>query len=104
MSIHQSELQTSVGSVLRSTLKVGDKVIEGFAVVYLQRIGDKTVTTSYDKKGDFIASHKAEWRYIRRATEGNLKVVADYEFYEKEYEKMKRAYRAQISQLTKRFE
>ena len=102
MSIHESELQTSVESVSRSTLKVGDKVIEGFYVAYVQKLFGKSATTSLDKKGMYTLSKRVNVSDLVEATEAHLQVIVEFDAFDKADQAYRRMKDAKYSEFRKR--
>ncbi len=96
------------GKVMRTMsdqqFEVGERVLEGFAVVYIQRVGNKTVTTSYDKEGKFTSSQRAEFRHIRKATEKNLELARQYDELEKAEHKRRAEYHGKLGELREALE
>ncbi len=86
------------------TLKVGDKVIEGFYVAYVKRLFGNSATTSLDKKGEYILSKRVDQSYLRLATEYRLAVIAEYEREDKEFMALYREHNRKLASMRARLE
>ena len=84
------------------SFKVGDKMIEGFSIVYVQRLFGKSATTSLDRKGIFTASKRVDQSYLLVATEERLAVIADYEILDKEETEARKGFDKRRRELSAR--